>query len=154
MSVDTMQQLVALRAELREVRALALRSRTLALRNATARDGRDAEIDWSTITAKIYQVTEDIVGSIRHPKDGEKGDPGKRGEPGPRGTQGQEGPRGPIGPMPEHKWTGTALAFENPDGTFDKPVDLQGPKGDQGYAGAVGVLPGSNFFSYQPAGFL
>lgn len=39
-------------------------------------------------------------------------------------------PKGDKGDMPAHQWTGTALSFEKPDGSFDTPVDLKGEKGD------------------------
>lgn len=60
-----------------------------------------------------------------------------QGEPGPEGPP---GPQGEIGPKPRHKWTGTALAFENPDGTFDDPpIELKGERGRPGAsAGAAG----------------
>jgi hypothetical protein len=64
---------------------------------------------------------------------------------------------GAMGPMPEHKWQGTKLAFENPDGTFDDPVDLQGPPGKGSQQALIGGGTGGfdfNFFSYQPAGFM
>lgn len=37
--------------------------------------------------------------------------------------------QGPIGPIPAHAWTGTALAFELPDGSMGAPVDLKGEPG-------------------------
>ena len=60
---------------------------------------------------------------------GQKGDKGDQGEPGP---QGEKGDQGDIGPMPRHKWIGTKLQFENPDGTWGRLVDLEGPRGPSG----------------------
>ena len=37
---------------------------------------------------------------------------------------------GTDGKIPNHKWDGTKLSFENPDGTYDDGVNLQGPKGE------------------------
>ena len=40
------------------------------------------------------------------------------------------GTMGTDGKIPNHKWDGTKLSFENPDGSYDDGVDLQGPKGE------------------------
>jgi hypothetical protein len=45
---------------------------------------------------------------------------------------------GPQGEKPAHEWEGTALRFENPDGTWGDPVDLKGQTGDPGLAGPEG----------------
>lgn len=42
------------------------------------------------------------------------------------------GPAGPTGPIPDHQWTGPALAFQNPDGGYETPVNLLGPEGPAG----------------------
>lgn len=55
-----------------------------------------------------------------------------KGEPGP------PGPQGPKGDKPAHEWKGTALRFENPDGTWGDAVDLRGPKGSRGASGGGG----------------
>jgi uncharacterized repeat protein (TIGR02543 family) len=69
---------------------------------------------------------------------GDKGDPGPQGlkgdqgDPGPQGEKGDKGdsgPQGPKGDTPAHKWDGTKLSFQNPDGTWGPAVDLQGPAG-------------------------
>ena len=77
---------------------------------------------------------------------------GGQGEQGPRGPKGEQGPEGPPGPKPDHRWHGTALAFERPDGTFEQPVDLRGPPGSGGSAvgGGVVVMPS---FSWMPNGW-
>ena len=76
-----------------------------------------------------------------------EGKTGAQGAPGPRGPQ---GPEGPPGPAPEHRWQGTALQFEEPDGGWGPLVDLKGPKGDAGAAGGVAVI---NQGGYMPAGW-
>lgn len=44
---------------------------------------------------------------------------------------GQQGEKGDTGPMPNHDWSGTALRFENPDGTWGDRVDLKGEPGNR-----------------------
>lgn len=44
--------------------------------------------------------------------------------------------QGPPGPAPKHDWEGTALAFQNPDGSMGEAVDL---KGNAGYTPVKGV---------------
>lgn len=73
---------------------------------------------------------------------GEKGDTGATGATGPQGppgADGADGAQGPKGDMPGHKWTGTVLAFQDPDGEYADGVDLVGPQGPAGPAGADGV---------------
>jgi len=67
---------------------------------------------------------------------------GDRGEP---GTQGPKGDPGERGPMPRHQWQGTLLRFEQPDGTWGRFTDLQGPKGTRGPRGGGGGGAGSSF---------
>lgn len=71
------------------------------------------------------------------------GVPGKDGKSiqGPIGRAGEvgvKGPRGAPGLPPAHKWKGTKLSFENPDGSFSNPVDLKGDTGGRGMSGAGG----------------
>lgn len=47
---------------------------------------------------------------------------------------GEQGPQGDTGPMPRHDWKGTALRFENPDGTWGERVDLKGEPGNRANA--------------------
>jgi hypothetical protein len=74
---------------------------------------------------------------------GETGKRGKRGYKGLQGRQGEVGPQGPkgdkgdAGPMPAHKWDGTRLAFQKPDGKFGRAVELRGPGGGRGGAGTT-----------------
>lgn len=42
--------------------------------------------------------------------------------------------RGPPGPIPGHRWTGTSIAFQNPNGDFGDAIDL---RGEQGLPGAL-----------------
>lgn len=44
---------------------------------------------------------------------------------------GQQGDKGDTGPMPKHDWSGTALRFQNPDGTWGDRVDLKGDPGNR-----------------------
>lgn len=44
---------------------------------------------------------------------------------------GEKGDKGDAGPMPNHDWSGTALRFENPDGTWGNRVDLKGDPGNR-----------------------
>jgi len=71
-------------------------------------------------------------------KDGLNGTNGKDGARGPAGRDGVDGQDGATGPMPDHEWRGTALRFEEPDGTWGPFVNLKGEKGDQGYPGGNG----------------
>lgn len=69
---------------------------------------------------------------------GDTGTQGPQGETGPQGVKGDTGAAGPTGPSPAHKWNNTTLSFENPDGTYDSGVNLQGPQGVQGIQGPKG----------------
>lgn len=91
---------------------------------------------------KVEEIVRRVVSLIPTPKNGVDGKDGKDGD------------RGPVGPMPKHKWEGTRLSFENPDGTFSKPVELIGLTGlSQGGGGGAprasilsqGVLTVSEF---------
>lgn len=62
----------------------------------------------------------------------------KKGEPGKRGDDGDPGPRGPKGDKPDHRWQGTKLAFEKPDGQWGQAVDLRGASGGS----SVGISGG------------
>lgn len=47
---------------------------------------------------------------------------------------GEKGDKGDTGPMPNHDWSGTALRFQNPDGTWGDRVDLKGDPGNRVHA--------------------
>lgn len=55
--------------------------------------------------------------------------------PGPQGGVGLRGPQGPVGAVgangavPEHRWAGDEIQFQNPDGSWGKKRNLQGPRG-------------------------
>jgi hypothetical protein len=75
----------------------------------------------------------------RNGRDGMDGVDGLPGAPGPKGLAGDPGEAGPggvLGDAPAFEWEGDRLRVENPDGTWDKFVDLQGPRGKQGARGA------------------
>jgi len=66
---------------------------------------------------------------------GEVGPVGPQGATGPHGVSGatgEQGPKGDTGPAPDHKWEGTKLRFQKPDGKWGKAVDLKGEKGADG----------------------
>lgn len=58
---------------------------------------------------------------------------GRRKEKFFRGEQGEKGS------IPRHNWIGTSLQFENPDGSFDPPIELKGDKGERGERGNDGL---------------
>lgn len=70
--------------------------------------------------------------------DGTNGADGAKGEKGEQGIQGPQGIQGATGSAPAHRWDGTKLQFDNPDGTAGEFVDLQGPQGVQGVQGPIG----------------
>ena len=70
--------------------------------------------------------------------DGTNGADGAKGEKGEQGIQGPQGIQGATGSAPAHRWNGTKLQFDNPDGTAGEFVDLQGPQGVQGEQGPIG----------------
>lgn len=74
---------------------------------------------------------ESIQGPPGPPGESIQGPPGPPGPPGINGI-GIPGLQGPRGPMPEHRWEGTKLSFQKPDGEFGEYVDLQGPPGEKG----------------------
>ena len=108
-------------------------------------------LDWVQYRGLAYQAIQDVPVN-REPDvtpaywaqtgmkgdKGEKGDAGERGPAGVDGKNGQDGVQGPQGVGLKHKWTGSTLAFENPDGTWAAGADLQGPQGVQGPEGPVG----------------
>ena len=71
---------------------------------------------------------------------GVQGEQGLQGEQGIQGEQGPQGPRGDIGPMPAHRWDGTKLQFETPEG-WGPSVELVGPAASQ----SARVSSGSGF---------
>jgi hypothetical protein len=110
-------------------------------------DGVDTRVD------DVEQAIQDI--ELLEPQKGEKGDKGDTGEAGKDGLNGKDGKdgfdgidgidgkngedgkdgkdglKGDKGDKPDHKWDGTKLAFEKPDGTLGKYVDLRGKTGGE-----------------------
>lgn len=80
--------------------------------------------------------TDGIDGAVG--AEGDQGDRGKRGYKGEQGRAGEVGVQGPkgdqgdAGPIPAHKWDGSRLAFQKPDGKFGRSVELRGPGGGRG----------------------
>lgn len=78
---------------------------------------------------------------------------GLKGDPGPQGSIGPMGPAGPIGPkgeqgipgeqgdIPDHKWVGNKLHFEEPDGTWDRGRDLTGLAGSGDFISRSTTVP-------------
>lgn len=139
------------KAELEALRALILKRQTVTKKGTDGRDGRDAVVDYKLVERKIGEM----FGAVRLPRDGTNGKDGKDGV----GLRGPKGERGERGPIPDHKWDGTKLAFEKPDGEFGKAVDLQGPPGGDGVGGMAPIIGGGSASlllavnSYFPSGW-
>lgn len=129
-----------------------------------AADERQAEIVADAETRKVFVGLDQLRGP--NGPQGETGRRGRRGVGGPAGPAGDKGnsivgppgkngksiqgpigrvgetgikgPRGEVGPAPAHRWKGTKLSFENPDGSFSAPVELKGETGGRGMTGAGG----------------
>jgi hypothetical protein len=82
------------------------------------KDGEDGADGYTPVKGKDYF-------------DGEQGDPGEDGEDGTDGEDGKDGTDGVdgVGRPPAHRWQGTQLQFQNPDGSWGKLVDLAGKPG-------------------------
>lgn len=76
------------------------------------------------------------------PKDGIDGEDGET-------IVGPIGPKGEKGNKPDHKWNGTKLAFELPNGEWGKYVDLRGKSGSSGVSliGSNGTTNHSNLIN-------
>jgi hypothetical protein len=92
-------------------------------------------------------------------RDGRDGTNGKDGADGKDGRDGRDGLNGYTayeialsegfegtledwflslkGDTPDHKWEGTKLVFEKPDGSWGKPVDLRGHRGTKSSGGTT-----------------
>lgn len=57
--------------------------------------------------------------------------------------------------MPKHRWRGTELQFERPDGEWGEAVNLKGEPGRDGIGGVVQTSTGGTGTgnSYFPAGW-
>jgi len=69
---------------------------------------------------------------------GDKGDQGDTGNIGPKGDTGERGIQGIQGEIPSHNWIGTALQWENPDGSNGLATELKGERGFKGDTGDIG----------------
>ena len=69
---------------------------------------------------------------------GPTGPAGATGPTGPAGPPGKDGEPGPVGPAPAHRWDGTKLSFQKPDGKWGKATDLRGPGGGVAVIGGGG----------------
>jgi hypothetical protein len=69
---------------------------------------------------------------------GERGFKGDKGDQGDKGIQGERGIQGIQGEIPSHNWIGTALQWDNPDGSNGLAVELKGERGFKGDAGDIG----------------
>jgi len=72
-----------------------------------------AELDKAAATIKAFNAELEKRGQP----------PLEIGRPGPPGPPGRDGA---VGPAPAHRWDGTKLQFQNPDGTWGPLVDLKG----------------------------
>ena len=72
---------------------------------------------------------------------GDKGDTGMSGVDGRNGINGKDGigKPGPVGPSPRHKWEGTRIRFQQPDGTWGSAMELRGQAGPRGRKGNPGL---------------
>ncbi len=72
---------------------------------------------------------------------GNTGDKGDKGDQGDRGERGVQGVRGLTGTPPEHRWDGTKLAFQSPNGVWGEYVELQGKQGEDGKTPNIPNIP-------------
>lgn len=53
----------------------------------------------------------------------------------------ESGPPGPPGPAPEHRWRGSKLSIQHPDGRWGREVELRGPSGGVTVVGGSASAP-------------
>lgn len=92
--------------------------------------------------AKGDQGDQGLQGSpgLQGPK-GDRGPKGEKGDQGERGLDGTPGREGTPGLPPEHRWDGTKLSFQQPNGTWGEYVDLRGKKGEDGKTPNIPNIP-------------
>lgn len=90
-------------------------------------DGKSVTVD--DIRPLVEQEVAAAVAALPKPKNGKNGTDGK---------DGKDGKRGPVGPMPDHRWIGTEIQFETPEGGWGPKVDLKGERGAPGRGGGGG----------------
>ena len=88
---------------------------------------------FALVTKQFVDLKTKFVGLSK-----EKGPKGDKGDKGETGKTGSKGDTGDTGPAPEHKWRGTKLQFQQPDGSWGDLVDLKGKEG-KGGTSFVGV---------------
>jgi hypothetical protein len=71
---------------------------------------------------------------------GEAGQKGLQGLSGASGEPGKDGADGDKGDTPNHRWKGTQLAFETPEGGMGKFVDLRGQPGQGGSSSGGSIV--------------
>ena len=74
--------------------------------------------------------------------EGPQGPQGIQGPEGPTGPQGPQGIQGPDGPGFEYNWVNTELGVRTEGEAEFTYVDLQGPKGEDGFVGESGLSAG------------
>ncbi|HNU95674.1 MAG TPA: hypothetical protein PKK32_01790, partial [Candidatus Paceibacterota bacterium] len=125
------------------------------------KDGKDGKDGYTPIKGIDYFDGKDG----RDGKDGKdgytpiKGKDYFDGKDGKDGRDGLDGLKGEKGDKPRHKWEGTKLRFENPDGKWGQAVDLKGETGRAfiGYGGGgsnVRVKNDGTLISDNPVKFL
>jgi hypothetical protein len=82
---------------------------------------------FALVTKQFVDLKAKFVGLSK-----EKGPKGDKGDKGDSGKTGSKGDAGDTGPAPEHKWRGTKLQFQHPDGSWGDLVDLKGKEGKGG----------------------
>lgn len=71
---------------------------------------------------------------------GERGEDGQTGQVGEKGEKGEDGRDGIDGFTPQHRWNGTRLQFQTPQGNWGTLVDLAGERGERGEKGSDGAI--------------
>lgn len=70
-----------------------------------------------------------------HGHEGPQGERGFKGDTGPKGDQGErgvQGLKGEQGEIPQHRWDGTKLSFQLPNGEWGEYIELRGATGEDG----------------------
>lgn len=98
-------------------------------------DGKSVTVD--ELRPIVEQAVAAAVAALPKPKNGKNGSDGK------------DGKRGPMGPMPDHRWIGTELQFETPEGGWGPKVDLKGERGAAGRNGGGGGGSGGGMTDHE-----
>jgi len=101
------------------------------------KDGKNGEDGYTPILGVDY--SNGLNGAAgKDGKDGIDGINGYEGTNGKDGVDGKDGSDGLVGAMPDHKWNGTKISFQRPDGSWGTEVDLLGPAAADGRNGIDG----------------